>query len=96
VENSGGLGVRVQDLLNFDLFLKIKRCTESTICRPREGGRSTGPPWTSQWPAAGVHWGLTSGGGAARRASGGREQSSAAMLGVRGVRGEEVKRGERG
>jgi hypothetical protein len=40
--------------------------------------------------------GLTSGGGAARRASSGAEQSSAAVLGVRGTRGEEVKRGERG
>jgi hypothetical protein len=33
---------------------------------------------------------------AARRASGSGERSSAAALGVRGTRGEEVKRGERG
>jgi hypothetical protein len=40
--------------------------------------------------------GLTSSGGVARWASGGEEQSSAAALGVRGARGEEVKRGEQG
>jgi hypothetical protein len=40
--------------------------------------------------------GLTSGGGAARRASGGGERSSTVALSVRGTRGEEVKRGERG
>jgi hypothetical protein len=40
--------------------------------------------------------GLTSSGGVARRASGGGERSSVAALGVRGARGEEVKRGEQG
>jgi hypothetical protein len=39
---------------------------------------------------------LSSGGGAARQASGGGERSSAVVLSVRGARGEEVKRGERG
>jgi hypothetical protein len=34
--------------------------------------------------------------GAVRRASGGGERSLVATLGVRGARGEEVKRGERG
>jgi hypothetical protein len=91
------------------------------VYRPREGGQSMGPPWTSQWPAAGAWpsgrsgaWqlaveaqeargrrgdpsgGLTSGRGAARQASSGGEQSSAVALGVRGVQGEEVKRGEQG
>jgi hypothetical protein len=36
------------------------------------------------------------GGGTARRPSDGGERSSAAALGVRGARGEEVKRGEQG
>jgi hypothetical protein len=40
--------------------------------------------------------GLTLGGGTTRRPSDGGERSSAVALGVRGARGEEVKRGERG
>jgi hypothetical protein len=40
--------------------------------------------------------GLTLGGGTARRPSDGGERNSAAALGVRGARGEEVKEGERG
>jgi hypothetical protein len=39
---------------------------------------------------------LTLGKGAARRVSGSGERSSAAVLGVRGALGEEVKSGERG
>jgi hypothetical protein len=39
---------------------------------------------------------LTSGRGVVRWASSGGERSSVAALGVRGARGEEVKRGEQG
>jgi hypothetical protein len=39
---------------------------------------------------------LTSGGGAVRRSSGSGERRSVVALSVRGTRGEEVKRGERG
>jgi hypothetical protein len=74
-------------------------------CGPCKSGPSTGPPWTSQWPAAGAHhaveareakqWcgdpggGLTLGEEAVWWASGGGAQSSAAALGVRGAQGEE-------
>jgi hypothetical protein len=32
-------------------FQKEKQWSEFTVCRPNESGRSTGPLWTSQWPA---------------------------------------------
>jgi len=74
--------------------------------RPELAGARPSCRSTARWLAAEVREargrhgdpsdGLTLGGGAARRASGGGERNSAAALGVRGARGEEVKRGERG
>jgi hypothetical protein len=52
--------------------------------------------WEARGRCGDPSGGLTSGGGAVRWASGGGERSSVAALGVRGARGEEVRRGEGG
>jgi hypothetical protein len=64
-------------------------------CRPRARWLAT-EAWEARGWRRHPSGELTSGEGAARRASDGEERSSAAVLGVRGAQGEEVKRGERG